>query len=639
MGGVPSPLKDLRRALAVPLLGFALSFGASAPAAAEAGVSGRVLRSDEPVKNAVVYAYQVVERSVQRVTTDGAGEFLFGALPAGLYKIVALKAGLPPAVLVLARRAADDSQYVQVELPETEAKGTGFWELRSEVPPDVLRELAPTAIVLASDLEPRRDFASRFATGVVASASREPMAGVDSAEVAGANLEVRGDLGSVRLRIEGEFQNLAATLHDVGSQAGLNDTVSGRSAAIRLGLSGDRAGDLGISARTHELGSPGAGGVLDPFDFAQYQIHYSHELDTDKSADVSAQYLDEQGLLATSRFAPRSLPFASRTFSVQGSYSQTLGDTGKLAAGLRFREIAKSGPWIPIDADNERYLDVWSRGDVDLSSALVFQYGMFSTLRDGSVSLTPRGGILVHLTPSWRASVSASQRFVASDLDPLADDYTPLLFLGAMGCEQADTTCYEAQLMNGDTDSSGFSVRGSWRQFDRTVRMLLRDDFSTPPDGVFFVPGDQIPEMQATFKRRLGTNVAASWVSSYAAGGGGDFRAANRRDYTNEIEYYTTAINTQILPSSTGFYLAFQRVSQRLDPLPNPNRRRALPAETQLERVEFAVSQDLSAIFDMASSWAVRVAMELVRGGTLLAPVTDDSDIRHGLTTSVAVRF
>jgi len=639
MGGVPSPPFGVRRGFAAWSIGVALSVASTVPAAAEGGVSGRVLRSDEPVQNAVVYAYQVVERTAQRVTTDGAGEFLFGALPAGLYKIVALKSGLPPAVLVLARRAATDSQYVQVELPDADAPSNDFWNLRSEVPTDVLRELSPTAIVLASDFEPQQDLASRFATDIVASASREPLAGTDAAAVAGADLNMSGDLGAVRLRIEGEFRNLAASLRDDGAGAGLGDAVRGRSAAIRLGLSGERAGDLGISARTHALDAPVSGTALDPFDFAQYQIHYSRDFDTERSTDVSAQYLDEQGLLANSRFAPRSLPFASRTLSVQGTYSQSLGDSGKLVAGLRYREIEKSGPSIAVNADSERYLDVWSNGDLDLSSAVVFQYGMYSTLRDGSVSLTPRGGVLVHLSPSWRASVSASHRFVTSDLDPLAEDYTPLLFLGALGCEQADTTCYETQLMNGESDLSGFAIRGSWRQFDRTARMLLREDFSTPPDGVFFVPGDQLPEMQTTFKRQLGSSVAASWVSSYASGGGGQFRAANRRNYTNGIELYTTALDTQILPSSTGFYLAYQRVAQRLDPVALPNRRGPKPVATQLDRVEFAVSQDLSAIFDMASDWAVRVAMELVRGGTLLAPVENESDIRHGVTTSVAVRF
>ena len=95
---------------------LALSFGAYAGSAWAAGVSGRVVLAEDPVAKASVYAYRVVERTFEKVATDDTGRFLFEALPAGLYKIVAHKVGLPPAVLVLARRSASESQFVQVEL-------------------------------------------------------------------------------------------------------------------------------------------------------------------------------------------------------------------------------------------------------------------------------------------------------------------------------------------------------------------------------------------------------------------------------------------------------------------------------------------------------------------------------------------
>jgi hypothetical protein len=57
------------------------------------------------------------------------------------------------------------------------------------------------------------------------------------------------------------------------------------------------------------------------------------------------------------------------------------------------------------------------------------------------------------------------------------------------------------------------------------------------------------------------------------------------------------------------------------------------------DRVELAISQDLSAVFDLASRWAVRLAMEVVRGGTVLTPAEDPEALRHGVSTSVAIRF
>jgi hypothetical protein len=146
MGSVTFP----RRSRLGLVLGLAALSVGWAPAAAEAsrvaGVAGRVLHADQPVANAAVYAYQVVERSFRRVATDRAGEFLFEALPAGLYKIVAHKVGVAPAVLVLVRRAAEDVQYVQVELAGDETtENEDFWALRARVPSDVLRELGLAA--------------------------------------------------------------------------------------------------------------------------------------------------------------------------------------------------------------------------------------------------------------------------------------------------------------------------------------------------------------------------------------------------------------------------------------------------------------------------------------------------------------
>lgn len=638
MGGVASPVRAVAPSVAAFACAFAVAAVGASPAHATAGVSGRVLRADLPVADAAVYAYHVVEKSFRRVATDRAGEFLFETLPAGLYKIVAHKLGSAPAVVVLARRAAEDSQYVQVELPPAaDEPATDFWALRSEVPTDVLRELAPTAISLASYQDGDDGLGSRFVTEIGASASRQELASSRVAESAGAELDLYGSFGTLDLQLEGEFENFVSGLADRLAAEGA-ESLSGRSAIFRIGLSGQSAGRLGISGRTHELLSADGSG-LDPLDFSQYRIDYTREFDAERSTDLAAQFVDEAGLLSSSGLAPRSLPLASRTWSLQGSYSQPLGSNNRIQAGLRYREAERYRTSLVSPATRDSYLDVWSNGEIDLNSTMVVQYGLFSTMSDGSVSLTPRGGMMLHLSPSWRASALASHRFVASDEDPLAQDFVPLLFLGALGCEDADTTCYQVQLMHGTDEQNGLRIRGSWRQFDRTVRLFLREDFALNPEGLFFVPGDELPEAQTTVHRRLGSSVAATWTTSYAAGGGGIYRAVNRRRYVNEVEYYTTSVTAQILPSSTGIYLAFQRVEQALEPLTAGRSRRQSPAGARLDRLELALSQDLSAIFDLASRWAVRIAMELVRGGTVLVPADDADALRRGLSTSVAIRF
>jgi hypothetical protein len=616
-------------------LGIAL-WGSAAGAAAIPGVAGRVVRGAEPVPNAVVYAYQVVERTYRKAATDRAGEFLFEQLPAGLYKIVAHKIGVPPAVLVLARRTSEEAQYVRVELaqdPDPVGEGD-YWSARSEIPSDVLRDLQPGVLSLAGHHELAT--AAPFRGGVVARAGLEDLGAQMLAQVAGAQFDLDGQVGALRVVFAGEFANLAAAAGEAGFAA---DQVSGQAAGFRVDVSNGQAGRLGIVGQQHQR-LVGTDSALEPLDYSNFQLRYVNSFGAqDRSTDVSAQYLDENGLHASNGLAPRSLPRASRLLSIQGSYAQLIGERGRIRTGLRYRAAERQNVLIPTATELDRYLDLWSRGEVETGSAVVLEYGLFTTMRDGSVSLLPRGGLVLQLSPAWQASVSASQRFVATDEDPLAGDFMPLRFQGVLACEESDAACYEAQIIHGDGEDNSFRLRSSWREFDRTVRLFLRDDFYAGNEGIFFVPGDSLPEFQATLRRRLGEVVVASWNSSYAEGGGGAYRAGNNRWYENEVVYLSASLDTMFEPTATGVFVAFQRVEQNLDPVRRTGRRRGAPAASDLERYELALSQDLSTLFDLATNWAVRVGMEVVRGDTLLEPVADADDYRRRLTTSVAVRF
>jgi len=608
----------------------------SARAENAAGVSGRVLLDHHPVANATVYAYQVVERSFQKALTDPAGQFLFRDLPAGLYKIVAHKAGTPPAVLVLARRAAGDSQFVQVELADDSENAAGdFWELRADVPGDVLRDLAPTLISLASRYETTPN-ASRLDGQLSATAGFEQLRSDMTAQVSGANVDVQGAVGAMKLQVAGEFRNMVASLG--GSDNSLTgDGVFGRAASFDLGLSSDSSGVIGLSGESHQL-SLGPSDPSGPVDFSSYQVRYAKDFGEVGSTSLNAQYVNENGIYSGSRFAPRVLPGSSSLLTIQGSFARTLGDTGQLRSGLRFREVVSDDPRLGPDGRINQFMDLWSRGQNEVAPALVLQYGLYTTLRDGSVSLLPKGGLLVHLTPEWQASLSASHRMVATTQDPFADDFAPVIFDEEFACEDADTACYEGQLLHGEGEDNSIRFRGSWREFDRTLRIFLRDDFLATTEGFFFVPGDRLPQVHASIRRRLGRTVVAKLSSSYASGGGGEYLAANRGAYENGVAFMTTSLDTKIEPTSTGFYLSFQRFEQHLVPLDRRGRRVG-GQEAQLQRVEFVVSQDLSALFDLAANWAVQVGMEVAKGGTLLAPTVENNDYRRSLTTGLAVRF
>lgn len=634
MGGVDSVRPPFLRPLGWALAIVALV--AAAPAAAAVpGVAGRVLQEDDPVSEAVVYAYRVVEHTFSKATTNGAGEFLFESLPAGLYKIVALKSGMLPAVLVLARRAVDEAQYVQVELTAGGGTESDFWALRSEVTSDVLRELTPVTLLLSpvSLREP-----STMIGQVIADAGLQQIGVGLVAQSAGAQLDLRSVAGRLRFGMQGTFRNLAVAGDEAAGGSPL-DSATGKEASFRLNLSGQGPGLLAVSGQTRRLDSGG----IDPLgdlDFARYQVRYERALGEDSSADFNAYYVDESGTVADGSVLPLELPEASRVWSFQGGYGWSVGDASRLSTGMRYRETLRETNLPGQELTADRFLDLWSRGESDLTSTVVLHYGLFSTMHDGSVSLLPQGELVLHLTPLWQASLSTSRRMLIGDQDPLSSDFAAYVFDGSLSCENAETTCYQAQLARGEGTDQQFRVQGSLRQFDRTVRVLLREEAFAGGDGIFFVPGDQLPEVHASLRRRIGRSVVTDWSSSYGSGGGGRYRAANRRFYSNEVAYLSTALNTRFEPTSTGVYVAFHRSEQRLEPIRRYAGRRRLPTnEAEMERLEFALSQDLSSLFELASDWAVRVGMEFVRGGTLLSPLSPTDSVHRNVTTSVAVRF
>ena len=111
------PIFPPRRAAAIFATLTFLALAGSAHAES-AGLEGRVVLNHSPVSEARVYAYQLVEKSLHKVLTDGSGRFLFEALPAGIYKLIAHKVGLQPAIQLLQRDAAESTQFIELQMSE-----------------------------------------------------------------------------------------------------------------------------------------------------------------------------------------------------------------------------------------------------------------------------------------------------------------------------------------------------------------------------------------------------------------------------------------------------------------------------------------------------------------------------------------
>lgn len=78
-------------------------------------------------------------------------------------------------------------------------------------------------------------------------------------------------------------------------------------------------------------------------------------------------------------------------------------------------------------------------------------------------------------------------------------------------------------------------------------------------------------------------------------------------------------LDTRFERTSTGVFVAFQRLEQHLD----PSSGRCWATDVAVERLQLLLSQDLNVLLDLSADWALRVNMELSRGETLASAASD----------------
>src|ERR1051325_10646735 len=106
-------------------------------------VLGSVTNSARPVGNALVIALNLTNLETIQTFTSIDGTFNLPQLPAGIYKIIALKYGFAPAMAMLVPTQREHRIKLRL-VPEAQSKrdvSQEMWEIRGAVPPDILRQI------------------------------------------------------------------------------------------------------------------------------------------------------------------------------------------------------------------------------------------------------------------------------------------------------------------------------------------------------------------------------------------------------------------------------------------------------------------------------------------------------------------
>lgn len=620
------------------ILALALLGGASGARAADRpqgppGVSGRVLGETNPLGAAGVYAYQLADLSLRKVLTDAEGNFLFRSLPAGLYKVIAHKPGFTPVVVMLTRTAANTSQFLDLQLAprprDARKPGDDFWAIRARVPADVLHDIEHDVVnnqpffeVAAAQL-PQELPLARFQTDFQAMTGVDQISEAGEGQVSSGGLGFAGQLGQMQVGLRGHFRQFTA-----GDLAAGHSTSGGEASTLSLDLEGQES-HISVTSLSNRLVTH-EGGRDNPVAFDHYQVNWTQGVGANGRSDFAAHYTEENNFHRHGPIDPLDIPEASRSWRVEGAYTASLGEGNTLQAGLRYRErqFGLSALNRREDLPGQANVDLFGRGGVRVRPAVLVEYGLYSTLSDGSLALTPKGGIVLQLNDKWQVEANASQRvYEDSQVDPM---FFPSLFEEGDLCEQGTESCYQLHFVRKSGDDNLFSLGAVQKTVGETLRVYFSDDFFDRLESLYLVPGDELPEVKFALNRRLSPHILTSLKSSVAFGGGGTFVAADRKPYENQVHYVVTSLDTRFQNTATGVFVALHHLSQELRPLTGPDRS---SPQMELDRLRLELTQDLNILFDLAAQWAVQLNMEVSRG-----PVSSD-ELRRRLMGGIAVKF
>ncbi|MEA2558956.1 MAG: Carboxypeptidase regulatory-like domain [Acidobacteriota bacterium] len=626
--------------LALALLGASSARGADRPQ----GVGGRVLGETNPLGAAGVYAYQLADLSLRKVLTDAQGNFLFQNLPAGLYKVIAHKPGFTPVVVMLTRTAANTYQFLDLQLApqprdanaNAKAKADDFWSIRARIPADVLHDIekdeterSDSPLLRIGTAQIAQDLSlARFQTDFQAMTGVDQISESDEGLVSSGVLGFAGQVGQMQVGLRGHFRQFNSG-NAADFATGGHSTAGGEASTLSLNLEGGEShiSVMSLSNRlvTHD------GGRENPVAFDHYQVNWTQGVGANGRSDFAAQYTEENNFHRHGPIDPLNIPEASRTWRVEGAYTASLGEGNTLQTGLRYRErqFGISALNRREDLPGEASVDLFGRGGMRVRPAVLVEYGLYSTLSDGSVSLTPKGGIVLQLNNNWQVEANASQRvYENAPFDPM---FFPSLFEEGDLCEQGTESCYQLHFVRKSGDDNLISIGAVQKTVGETLRVYFSDDFFDRLESLYLVPGDELPEVKFAVSRRLTPQILTSLQSSVAVGGGGTFVAADRKPYENQVHYMVTSLDTQFQHTATGVFVALHHLSQELEPLAAGPHRSS--PQMEFDRVQLELTQDLNILFDLAAQWAVQLNMEVSRG-----PVSND-ELRRRLMGGIAVKF
>ena len=544
------------------------------PLPAAVQVLGSVTNAARPVGNALVIALNLTNLEASQTFTSTDGTFNLPTLPAGIYKIIAVKYGFAPAMAMLVPTRSEHRIKLRLEAEGATKRNVSqeMWEIRGSVPPDILRQIdtamtPPTAVAsaLASYEVPRFRGEMMSMTGVAAQTSAPAFAqtalGVQSRISDNWQLGFHGNLH----RVEDPTDDRSFGSAVAQSSAMQMELRSSPTDAYRL-----------ASTKSWWRYSPGDL----PADQQQADIR-SHNFEWEHDdTRVQVRYLGQQNLFAATP--------GSDLIEIAGN--TTVMQTRRSGLGVALRVTQES---LRNSGNTTfRTADLTANAKFEVVPAFTVNYGMSSRLGMYGTEWAPRSGVELKL--------GKNTAFVVSGLYKVYDQERPNVLPSVVAWSDDSHLLprysYSFGFVSSGDSNDRFSAIGSVSATDAPMRVVFNDGFEHFWDGLYIETGDVRRDVRLAYRKELGQRVLLD-VSSTAGIAAPRIALAPNR----EKVYVTGDVESTYFPTRTTLAVSYRQIHQ-------PQPAGASGDDFRTERVDVRVAQSLHLLLDFKVLMGVEVA-------------------------------
>jgi len=600
------------RAIAIASLAIvviAVPAQSEVPLPAVLQVLGSVTNSARPVGNALVIALNLNNLAAIQTFTGSDGSFSLPQLPAGVYRIIAMKYGFSPAIETIVPTKKEHRLKLRLET-EKQSKGTNqeIWEIRGSLPPDVLRQID---MVMAPPPEP---------IGPGALAYEVP-------------------------RFKGEMVSMT------GMSAGTTTSPSGPAfAQTALGLQ-SRVGDnwqIGFHGNLHRVedptdndnfGTPVAASSAAAIEIRSsptdsYRLtstrswwRFRDEIPSESQADirshdfewahgdshVQVRYLAQQNLFVASP--------GSELIEIKGDTTVFQTPRNDLGVSLRVTQETSRTTAGAVAAPTLRTADLTANAKFELVPAFTVDYGMSSRVGLYGTEWAPRSGAEWKVGKETALVVSGMYKVVESE----RQNTLPSVVVWTDDSGQLPRYAYSVGLVSGDNSREHFSVIGSVSAVDTPLRIVFTDGLEHFWDGLYIDAGDIRRDVRVAFRKELGRRFLLD-VSSMAGTASPAHPGVTSRG--GEKLYLAGDVESTFSPTRTTLAVSYRQINQ-----PQPNGGDAY----RTHRVDLRLAQSLHLPLDLK----VLLGIELARAenSRILLDALDADGVTRRYLGGLAVNF